>query len=214
MTCLFGGTFDPVHLGHTHAAAAVCDALGLSEIRLVLSARPSHREPTGASLPQRWEMLCLACEEDVRFVADDREVRRAGPSYTVETLRAARAADADGPLFWVIGSDALVELPSWYRWREVLQLCTLIVLRRPGFDAVYPPAVARLLEGRASADEPSLPRGQIYFVAGEMRQVSASDIRRALGSGGPEAARAAHLLNPQVATYITQHGLYGAPRER
>lgn len=209
MICLFGGTFDPVHLGHVHGAISVCDSLGLNEIRLVLSARPSHRDPTAASLAHRWRMLCLACEVDARLVADDREVHRDRPSFTVETLTDVRIAAGDAPVVWVIGSDALVDLPSWYRWREVLELCNLVVLERPGFEADYPREVRQLVQDRASVSPPARPSGQIFFLPDEMQRVSASDIRRELSLGHD----AGHLLNPQVATYISQQGLYGVTRD-
>ena len=82
MICLFGGTFDPIHLGHMHAALTVCEALSLDQVHMVLSAQPAHRDPTGATSQQRWQMLELACESQPQLVADDREMRRSGPSYT------------------------------------------------------------------------------------------------------------------------------------
>ena len=80
MICLFGGTFDPVHNGHLHAAEAVASALDLDRVLLVLSARPSHKESTGAALSDRWAMLQLACADRPHLVADDREMRRSRPS--------------------------------------------------------------------------------------------------------------------------------------
>ena len=209
MICLFGGTFDPVHLGHIHAAVAVCDALSLDEIRMVLSARPSHRDPTAASLAHRWQMLCIACEVDARLVADDCEVRRDRPSFTVETLGEVRAEAGARPLLWVIGSDALADLTSWYRWREVLELCNLVVLQRPGHDARYPDRVQDLLRRCVSDTPPVDASGQIYFLEQEMRQISASAVRDALSQG----QEVGHLLNPQVAAYINEHGLYGVAIE-
>ena len=208
MICLFGGTFDPVHVGHIHGAIAVCDALALSDIHLVLSARPSHRDPTSASVTDRWRMLCLACEVDPRLVADDCEMRRQRPSYTVETLTEFRAQSGDGALYWVIGSDAFADITSWYRWREVLELCNLVVLQRPG-HADYPPEVQRLIDRCASDVPPRARNGRVFFLPDAMPGVSASDIRRKLSLGED----AGHLLNPQVATYIIQQGLYGVTRE-
>jgi len=208
LICLFGGTFDPVHVGHIHGAVAVCDALALNCIHLVLSARPSHRDPTSASVADRWHMLCLACEVDPRLVADDCEVRRQRPSYTVETLSEFRAQSPDEPVHWVIGSDAFADIASWYRWREVLELCNLVVLQRPG-HADYPPQVQQLIERCASDVPPRSRNGRVFFLPDAMPGVSASDIRRKLRLG----ADASHLLNPQVAAYITQQGLYGVTRE-
>jgi len=208
LICLFGGTFDPVHLGHVQGALGVCDALGLGEIRLVLSARPSHRDPAAASMEDRWHMLCLACEADSRLLADDCEMHRERPSFTVETLVQFRPVAGAEPLLWVIGSDALADLPSWYRWREVLELCNLIVLQRPGHDA-YPAAVRQLLRHRTSDAPPTETCGQIFFLPETMPGISATEIRRNLGLG----RAVGHLLNPQVAAYINQQGIYGVTRE-
>jgi nicotinate-nucleotide adenylyltransferase len=206
---LFGGTFDPVHLGHTHAAGAVCDGLRLAEIRLVLSARPAHRDPTAASQEHRWRMLCLACEADSRLVADDCEMRRDTPSFTVDTLSEMRVRAGGEALLWVIGSDALADLPSWYRWQEVLELCNLVVLQRPGHKAHYPPQVRQLIRDRGSLTPPADAHGRIFTLRTELLGISASEVRQALGQG----LEAGHLLNPQVAAYISQHGLYGVTRE-
>jgi nicotinate-nucleotide adenylyltransferase len=206
---LFGGTFDPVHQGHVHGAISVCDALELHTIRLVLSARPPHRDPTAADLTHRWQMLLLACEVDARLVADDCELRRDRPSFAVETLVQTRAAAGAESILWVIGSDALADLPSWYRWQEMLELCNLVVLERPGPAAAYPEAVQRLLGGARVDALSADPHGQILLLKEAMRSVSASHVRREL-SGGHDVG---DLLNPRVAAYITQHGLYGVTRD-
>lgn len=206
MICLFGGTFDPIHLGHMHAALTVCEALSLDQVHMVLSAQPAHRDPTGATSQQRWQMLELACESQPQLVADDREMRRSGPSYTVDTLTDARAECGADPLCWVIGSDALADLPSWKRWRDVLSLCNLVVLSRPGSQEVYPEAVRELLAQRATDAVPNEPTGQVFVVEARMRSISASQVRHALAVGGAVE----HLLPARVAAYISEHGLYGA----
>ena len=208
MNCLFGGTFDPVHLGHVHGALRVCDALDLSEIRLVLSAYPAHRDPTGASVDQRWQMLCLACAADSRLVADDCEVRRDRPSFTVDTLEGVRAETGDRRLLWVIGSDAFADLPVWYRWQDVLKLCSLVVLARPGHDADYPGILKQLVQQHRVSSLSATEQGEIFFLGEDMQPASASEIRRELSLGHDMA----HLLNPQVAAYISRHGLYGVAR--
>lgn len=213
MICLFGGTFDPVHCGHIHGAATVCDALQLSELRLVLSARPGHREPPGAPAADRWQMLRLACAEDPRLVADDRELNRDAPSYTVETLAELRGEVGNGVLAWVLGSDAFAELPSWHRWTEVLELTNLVILQRPGQTYPLEGGPNTVLDSVCAEHRvdhpPDRACGQIMFLEDEMQAISGSQVRTALVSG----RHVAHLLPDQVATYITQHGLYGVPRD-
>ena len=155
-------------------------------------------------------MLCLACEDEARLVADARELHRPGASYTVETLLAARAQNPTGPLYWVIGSDALVDLPAWHRWRELLDLCHLVVLQRPDADArpapAYPEQVQRLIAVAGTDAPPRGDFGSIYQLPRSMLAYSASAVRARIAQG----AEVAHLLNPRVATYIREHGLYGA----
>lgn len=205
MICLYGGTFDPVHNGHLHAAATVCDALGLNQLQLVLSARPSHREHTGASIEQRWDMLQLACGEDPRFVPDDREIRRNGPSYTVETLEALRAVHPVEPIAWLIGWDAYRLLTSWYRWQRVTELTNLIVVHRPGHLSALDDDMLEFTRQHRVAALRGEKSGSVLILEQEMLAISAAQVRELFVSG----KMADHLLPGTVATYIRQHNLYG-----
>jgi nicotinate-nucleotide adenylyltransferase len=210
---ILGGTFDPIHLGHLHAARSVCNQLGLARVHLLLSARPGHRDVPVASMADRWEMLKLACDEDARLIPDDRELRRAErigrPSWTVETLEDLRAERPLEPIAWIIGSDALIGLDTWHRWTELTGLAHLIVLRRPGAQLPTSGPVAGLLDAsRAGADDPAFreaPRGAVVVLDLPMLSVSATDVRAALASGGAVD----DLLPRSVSAYIDQHQLYG-----
>ncbi len=209
MICLFGGTFDPVHFGHLHAARSVCESLGMSNIRLLLAARPGHRAAPGAPVEHRWRMLELACAGDPRLRPDDREVRRARrtarPSYTVDTLEEVRTEAPDEPLFWVIGSDAFRGLPTWHRWHEVLDLAHLVVLRRPGVPLLLAGPLEALTEARRTREVPDGPAGRILILDVLMRSISSTAVRAALAEGAPTD----HLLPAAVYTYISRHDLYG-----
>lgn len=206
MICLFGGTFDPIHLGHLHAADVVCRVLEVAEIRLVLSARPSHKAATGADLTHRWAMLQLACADDERFVPDDREMHRSRPSYTVETLEAVRAETPSASLCWVIGSDAYALLPSWHRWQDVLRLANLVVLSRPGPFPDLDAEMRRLTARHRVSSLAGCHSGGILVVDNAMKEIAAADIRADIASGRDVS----HLLPPPVATYIRRHHLYGS----
>jgi len=216
LICLFGGTFDPVHLGHVHAARSVCDRLGLSRIRMLLSARPGHRGATGATAAQRWDMLRLACAGDGRLVPDDTELRRAErlgrPSYTVETLEELRAGAADAAIAWVVGSDAYRELADWHRWREVFELANLVVLHRPGAELSLTEPLESLTRERR-VDRFGAHAGEVLLLDAPMLEVSATAVRELLAGSGEDATRdatqVADLLPPAVYTYIYQHHLYG-----
>ena len=204
MICLFGGTFDPVHLGHLHAARAVCRALDLERIHLVLSARPSHKAGTSAGLEDRWAMLELACEGDARLVPDDREMQRRRPSYTVETLEAVRREHPRACIAWVLGSDAYAELPTWHRWRELLELANLVVLTRPGPFPDLDPVMNRFTREHRVASLDGLLSGGVLLLEALMEEISAADIRTRIAAG----REVDHLLPAGVANYIRAHGLY------
>ena len=201
---LYGGTFDPVHLGHTHAALAVARALDLSEVRMVLAARPGHRGEPASSIADRWAMLELGCAAHARLVPDDIELRREGESYTVATLEAVRAADPAAAPCWIMGQDAFATLPIWHRWRELLDHGNLVVVDRPGDWREEPPEVAALVSRHERETLRPDSVGQIVRLEMPMLEVSASDIRRRVAAG----QSVAHLLAGPVNTYIREHGLY------
>lgn len=217
MICLFGGTFDPVHTGHVHAAGTACDALALSKIHMLLSARPGHRGEPGASVAQRWRMLELACADDSRLYPDDTEVRRAQqlgrPSYTVETLEEYRHEAPDTILVWVVGSDAYRDIGSWHRWGDIFELCNLLVFKRPRAPLRLSGELAAITRARRLPGPPEEPAGGVLILDAPMRDVSATRIRRALRaatSPGDRFSEAVEdLLPPAVYTYIKHHHLYG-----
>ena len=115
---VLGGTFDPIHFGHLRPALEILQALELDEIRFVPCRIPAHRATPSITAEQRLALVRLATAGQPGFVADDRELRRAGPSYMVDTLTSLRAEVGDAPLCLILGTDAFRELLSWRRWRE------------------------------------------------------------------------------------------------
>jgi nicotinate-nucleotide adenylyltransferase len=203
-----------VHNGHLHVARSVCDRLGLDAVHLVLSARPPHRD--AVAWADRWAMLGLACANDSRLVADDREAHRNARSYTVDTLTLARRQAPSEQLFWIVGMDSLLALTSWYRWWRILQLAHLVVVRRPGYPlrlgAQLRHQVQRRLwrstgrvTRRGAALRPPTPAGRILFLEEEMLQVSATSIRATINNGSVAAD-----LPETVSDYIQSCGLYAA----
>lgn len=200
MIGFFGGTFDPVHNGHLCAAKAAAAALGC-KVRMVLSARPPHRRPPCASAGQRWAMLRLACAAHPELLADDAELRRKGPSYTVDSLKAVRRRRGGEPLCWIIGTDAFNDIHSWRQWRTVLGLAHVVLLPRAGV-ALKGPALRLRRRRRAGLSKASA--GGILLLESEVPPVSASCIRRRVAGG----AEVGHLLPDCVHAYIRRHGLY------
>ncbi|WP_137888530.1 nicotinate-nucleotide adenylyltransferase [Pseudomonas sp. 2FE] len=207
---VFGGTFDPIHIGHLRGALEVAEQLGFDELRLIPSARPPHRDTPQVSAADRLAMVEQAVAGVPLLRVDDRELKRDKPSYSIDTLESLRAelAAAD-QLFLLLGWDAFCGLPTWHRWEELLEHCHILVLQRPDADNEAPEALRDLLAARSVSDPQTLsgPSGQIAFVWQTPLAVSASQIRSLLASG-----KSVRFLVPDaVLAYIHARGLYRAP---
>jgi nicotinate-nucleotide adenylyltransferase len=206
---IFGGTFDPVHIGHLRSALEVAEFMALVELRLIPSARPPHREAPQVSAHDRLTMVELAVAGVAPLCVDDRELKRDKPSYSIDTLESLRAELAtDDQLFLIIGWDAFCGLPTWHRWNELLEHCHILVLQRPDADSEAPETLRNLLAARSISDPLTLegPGGQISFIWQTPLAVSATQIRTLLASG--QSVR--YLVPDAVLTYIHAHGLYRA----
>ncbi len=210
MIGVLGGTFDPVHFGHLRPALDLMRRLPLDEIRFIPCRTPPHRPPPVASAEQRWYMLNTVLHGIPGLRADDRELRRPGPSYTVDTLETLRTELGESEtLCLILGSDAFGGLPSWHRWRDILDLAHLIVVKRPGADLPVQGEAAELLEHRRIARPQQLARGRsggVLVCEVSLLDISATEIRACIAAG--EQPR--YLLPGAVWAYIRRNGLYGA----
>ena len=207
---LVGGTFDPPHVGHLALARAARDALALDEVRLVPTGRSWQKSHAGASAPQRLEMTRLAIAglpAAERLVVDDREVRRDGPTYTVDTLASLRAEVGPAPaLVLVLGSDQLRNLPTWHRWRELFAQAHVAATQRERVGLEHLPAELEAeLSARGRDALPDAPAGAIVLFRMPAVAVSATALRAQLGRG----ERPVGLSPPAVLDYIETHRLYG-----
>jgi nicotinate-nucleotide adenylyltransferase len=186
---VFGGTFDPPHLGHLVAASDACQVLALDRVLWVPSAVPPHKVQTvQASARDRLAMVRAAVEGDPRFEVESLELERSGPSYTVDTLRTLGERHSGAALFFLTGADNVAELPGWHRPDEILRLARLVVITRAGDHAHVPAAW--------NAEVVRITRVD----------VSATEIRRRVAAG--ETIR--YLVPEAVRAYIERAGLYGA----
>ena len=203
---ILGGTFDPVHVGHLALARSARVALALDEVRFLPTGRSWQKAGESAGALDRLEMVKLAIAGEPGFVADDREVRRAGPSYTVDTLAELRAeAGPDAMLVLAIGSDQFRNLATWHRWRELLHYAHIAATQRERVAlADLPAEVEALLQARGRDALPDAPSGAIVFFRMPMVAVSATALRAQLERG----ERPAELLPPAVLDYIARKGLY------
>ncbi|SRR5579871_506223 len=183
---IFGGTFDPIHYGHLRTAFELLEALRLPEMRFMPAGNPPHREQTVASNELRLEMVRAATAGQGAFTVDDREMRKSGPSYSVETLTELRAEYPARPLCLIVGMDAFLGLPKWHQWRELLSLAHLIVAHRPGWRAPTMGPLGEMLVDRgtgAIADLHAAVAGRIYIHAVTQLEISSTELRSLIGAG-------------------------------
>ncbi len=207
MRAILGGTFDPVHHGHLRAALDVAEACDC-DVHLVPAARPPHREPPRVSGADRLRMLELAVAGQPRLAVDDREFRRAGPSYTVDTMRDLRREfGSDQPLLLLVGMDAFAGLSTWSRWTELFELAHVGVMTRPGHVPGFEAEVAAEWYARrvhSPAALASRPAGGVLPIDVTPLPISSTDLRARLAAGrGIE-----FLVPPAVVAYIRERGLY------
>jgi nicotinate-nucleotide adenylyltransferase len=182
---IFGGTFDPVHLGHLSVAWEASELLD-AEVRLMPANVPPHRHAPTASPAQRVAMLRAALQGQDRLTLDTRELRREGPSYTIDTLREFRDELGDRPLVLLLGADAFAGLPSWQSWRELFEYAHIGVLNRPGIDAAWSVDLALEILPRRVSDHHALhdlPAGKVIELAVTPMEISATRIRELLSDG-------------------------------
>jgi nicotinate-nucleotide adenylyltransferase len=202
-----------VHLGHTTSARAVAERFDLDRTLLVLSARPPHKagaQPADAN--HRLAMLEIAAASNPGIEASDIEMRRSGPSYTVDTLQQILRGEPAAQLFLILGIDAYAEVDSWSRPEALLELANIVVTTRPG-HAFPPDALRPPVAGAEACCYDEIIRCFVHNSGHVLTScevpdvdVSASRIRQRLADG--ESIE--DLTGPAVSAYIHQHGLYGA----
>ena len=209
---ILGGTFDPIHVGHIALARAACDALRLDELRFVPTGRSWQKDASAADAAHRLEMVRLAIAGDPRFVADARETRRPGATYTVDTLAELRAEfGPDAAIVLLMGSDQLRNLGTWHRYRELLGLAHIACTQRERVSLESPPPeVDALLVAHGRDSLPDAPSGAIVFFSMPPVPVSATALRASLA----RAERPAELVPPAVLAYIESHRLYRSDSDR
>ena len=206
---IYGGTFDPVHFGHLRSAVEVYQALQVSQLKLVPASVPPHRKMPSTTQEQRLQMLRLATQDLDYLQIDEREIRREGKSFTVDTLASFR--DEIGPtvpMSLILGADAYAMLHEWYAWESLAELAHLVILERPGHHQQLPaPDVIAWADDRWVADPLCFNRqaaGLMCRINLTQMDISATKIREIITRGG----KIDYLLPDQVARYIRKHRIY------
>jgi nicotinate-nucleotide adenylyltransferase len=196
---IFGGTFDPIHLGHLILAEQCREQAKLDQVWFVPAARPPHKQDQSlTSFDRRTEMLALAIAGQPAFRVDDLERRRPGPSYTIDTLAAIHARQPDDELFLLAGSDVLPDLAHWHEPRRIVELATLLIVARPGW-ALWP---QEQLVTALQLPAPESLRFQV--VHAPLIALSSRDLRLRVA----QHRSLRYLVPPAVDAYIHAHRLY------
>jgi len=197
---LFGGTFDPIHLGHTTVAGEACKHIGAEQIVFV----PAKRSPLKGFLPKagdadRLKMIALAIADNEKFQLSDYELQRPAPSYTLQTVRHFQTEfGGETAIHWLLGADSIGDLAYWHRIVELIDQCNLSTMYRAGCE---PPDFSRFesVWGRQRVE-----KLQRNIVPTSLIDISSTEIRRLLAAGRDVTA----MLHPAVADYVYSHGLY------
>jgi len=209
---IFGGAFDPIHLGHLRAAQEVAEDLELATVLFMPCADPAHAKEVRAPADKRLEMARLAVMGNPRFAVSDLEVGRGGKSYAVDSLEQMAHLRPGRPLFWLIGADAFFKLHTWYQPRRLFDLADFVVMTRPGSPTsdllsyltyYLDPAFAPASQGWVR-----LPGGHgAKRLTTTLLDISSTDIRGRAAQG----RSLTYLVPAAVEDYICMMKLYGAP---
>lgn len=213
LTGLFGGTFNPIHLGHLKVAEEVIRRLPLDRILFIPSYIPPHKTSREVvPVRHRLEMVKIACQGHPAFLVSDVEARRPGPSYSIVTLRRLKEAQPDDQFFFIVGTDAFLEIETWKDYDRLLRECSFVVVSRPGFGIKSTEKVierikseAVLVSGGQAAFKPEdLKPGRLYLVEARTPDISSTEVRKRLQAGQPIT----DLVPSGVEKYIAKHKLY------
>ena len=209
---IFGGTFNPVHWGHVRTALEIKKTLTLERMLMVPCGIPPHREQPGVSSDVRLAMLKLAIRDFPELEIDERELKRGGPSYSVDTLQSVREQMPGQSLAMCIGIDAFAALNTWHRWQDLFGLAHIVVAHRPGWSmgkltGQLPAELQDQLNQRYEADVEEISSnlaGKIFDLKVTEIDISSSNIRKRIENNESISG----LVPVAVEGYINKHHLY------
>lgn len=203
---VLGGTFDPIHFGHLRAALEISEQFKLDQIRLIPCKQPPHRGAPIANAEHRLQMVKLAVQQ-TKFIVDDQEMQREGPSYSIDTLMSLRRTFPYASLCMIVGVDAFLSLPSWYQWEKLIQLVNIVVMYRSGWQLPNRGIMYDFLIKYALGLEEKIVdfrNGKIVAQSITILDIHASKIREMVGLG--QSPR--FLLPEKTIEYIQNNQLY------
>ena len=205
---IFGGTFDPVHYGHSLTIAELLNTIPFEKILVIPNSLPPHRENSQASFSHRYKMTSLAFRDIEKTVVDNRENLRTGPSHAIETVKQIIAEEGKTKVILIVGSDSFDGIHSWYKWRELISLLDFLILKRLDMPLSKNKNVQDLISPTRFSEDLLLDRKakSIFEIEMTPLRISSSLIRENIAKG----KSIDDLINPLVKDYLKKHGLYGS----
>jgi len=197
---VFGGAFDPPHNAHVALALVALAQLALDALHIIPTGQAWHKARPLSPAVHRLAMARLAFQGLPRVVLDEREVQRAGPTFTIDTLEALQAENPQAQLYLIIGADQFLAFRQWHRWRDILQLAIICIAGRT--ESTLDEAQFEAYTGQSS---------RFLTLELPLMPVSATHIRHLMASGAATGGEIAHLVPEPVARYISRHQLYRLP---
>lgn len=213
---ILGGTFDPIHLGHTLPAKVVAEHLDLDKVLLIPANIPPHKATPNISAEQRAEMVKLACDAEPLLSCDTRELNRDGHSFTVDTLQDLSQSFPNARFFFIMGLDSLLSFTRWHKYQEILSLCHLVVNTRPNYQLATIDEITRALLNKHRVEDISSLKerksGGILLLPNYLPlyenhlniNLSSSEVRQRL----IKKQSCQDILNPNVLAFINKNKLY------
>lgn len=204
---ILGGTFDPFHKGHLHVAIQLLSKFPFKQIRILPCFEPVHRVQPVAKAEQRLEMCKLGVENQEKLIVDEREIKRQGPSYMIDTLKSLREEFPTEPLLLIIGMDSFAGFTSWKNWEKIPEFAHLLIVNRPNVTLSSNKKLTSFTTSRLTTNIEDLkkqPNGLIYVAEIPPSPVSATTLRERASN----KEDISDFVTSEVLQYILTHHIY------
>ncbi len=202
---IFGGTFDPVHKGHTEIIKNLFELIPLDKVIVIPNGKAPHKK-VSVNSKERLKMVSSAFQDIDKVVIDDREIKKNDPSYAISTLKELLEENEDNSLVWIMGSDAFSEIDSWYQWQDFVEMVNIIVMVRPNHEISMDSEAFNIMSTRQTIDKESLHtgRGKIYLLKIRPIEITSTEIRNKIIEGKDVS----EFLLEEVNELISKGNLY------
>tara|TARA_B100000965_G_scaffold386188_1_gene388211 strand:- start:685 stop:1326 length:642 start_codon:yes stop_codon:yes gene_type:complete len=202
---IFGGTFDPVHKGHTEIIKNLFELIPLDKVIVIPNGKAPHKK-VSVNSKERLKMVSSAFQDIDKVVIDDREIKKNDPSYAISTLKELLEENEDNSLVWIMGSDAFSEIDSWYQWQDFVEMVNIIVMVRPNHEISTDSEAFNIMSARQTIDKEFLQagRGKIYLLKIRPIEITSTEIRNKIIEGKDVS----EFLLEEVNELISKGNLY------